>query len=373
VLDGGLGYLEQKVKEREMSEWFYFENNVLKSRKVPRQEIFYSLYVLALADRPSVSAMNFYKSQVNLLAPESKYLLASSYLLSGDRKSYQMLLPKAFGNEKAEGVTGGYYGSYIRDVSVALNALLEADPNHPQVAVLMKEVSEEMEKPGRFPSTQEDAFALLAMGKFMRRALQADISASVTLDGKPVATFKNENLKVANDISDKTVAITSRGSGMLYYSYEVSGIPRSEKQGTEDNFLRVRKRYLDRNGNEFNASGFRQNDLVVVEISAEASYRKTIQNVAITDLLPACFEIENSRLVAEREMKWMNQAHPADYVDIRDDRISFFTTLSERTSYFYYTCRVVSRGAFTAGPVSADAMYNGDYHSWSGSGIVRVE
>jgi len=39
---------------------------------------------------------------------------------------------------------------------------------------------------------------------------------------------------------------------------------------------------------------------------------------------------------------------------------------------FYYTVRAVSPGTFKMGPVSADAMYNGEYHSYWGGGVVRV-
>jgi uncharacterized protein YfaS (alpha-2-macroglobulin family) len=93
VLEGGLRYLEQKVKERESSTWFYRENNIQKSRTVPRQEIFYSLYVLALADRASIPSMNYYKSMLTQLTPESKYLLAASYLLAGDRRVTSRYFP----------------------------------------------------------------------------------------------------------------------------------------------------------------------------------------------------------------------------------------------------------------------------------------
>jgi hypothetical protein len=38
---------------------------------------------------------------------------------------------------------------------------------------------------------------------------------------------------------------------------------------------------------------FKQNDLVIVNITLERSYSTDIENVVITDLLPAGFEIEN--------------------------------------------------------------------------------
>ena len=39
---------------------------------------------------------------------------------------------------------------------------------------------------------------------------------------------------------------------------------------------------------------------------------------------------------------------------------------------YYYTVRAVSPGTYKMGPVMADAMYNEEYHSYNGSGIVKI-
>jgi len=371
VLDGTLKFLTQKVKEREKETYFYFENGVRKSRNIPRREILYSAYVLALADKAPVSTMNYYKSMVSELSSEGRYLLASSFMLAGDVKSFRSVLPKTFGNEKSISEFGGSYSSYLRDRSLALNALLEADPNNPQVNELLKSISVEM-KNARYYSTQETAFALLAIGKHARKALATEITAVISVDGKVVGNYSNKDLQLPMDINNKTVSITTKGKGTLYYYYEMSGIKLTPNVVDEDNLLKVRRRFLDRNGNQINGNSFSQNDLVVVEITAQSEAGSNVANVAITDLLPACFEIENSRLVAEREMDFMKNRSTPEYTDIRDDRISFFTALNGTAKTFYYTIRVVSKGTFVIGAVSADAMYNGEYHSYSGSGKVTV-
>ena len=97
-----------------------------------------------------------------------------------------------------------------------------------------------------------------------------------------------------------------------------------------------------------------------------------VKNVAITDLLPAGLEIENPRLGAQRDLPWLTAAATPDYFDVRDDRINYFTTATGTPKSFYYLARAVSKGTFKLGPVSADAMYNADYHSYNGAGVVRV-
>jgi hypothetical protein len=372
VIDGVLKFLTQKVNEREMETYFYFENGVRKSRNIPRREILYSAYILALADKAPVSTMNYYKSIHSELSSEGRYLLASAFMLAGDVSSFRNVLPKSFGNEKAISEFGGSYASYLRDRSLALNALLEADPNNPQVNELLKSISVEM-KIARYYSTQETAFALLAIGKHARRASASDITAVISVDGKVVGNYNNKDVQLPPDINNKSVSITTKGKGTLYYYYELSGIKMTPNAVDEDNHLKVRRRFLDRNGNLVNGNSFSQNDLVVVEITAQSESGSNVANVAITDLLPACFEIENSRLVAEREMNFMKNRSTPEYSDIRDDRISFFTSLNGTVKTFYYTVRVVSKGTFVIGAVSADAMYNGEYHSYSGSGKVIVK
>jgi hypothetical protein len=360
------------VKEREMETYFYTENGIRKSRNVPRREILYSAYVLALADKAPVSTMNYYKSLSSELTSEGRYLLASAFMLAGDVKSFRGVLPKAFGNEMAINEFGGSYSSYLRDRSIALNALLETDPNNPQVNELLKSISIEM-KNNRYYSTQETSFALLAIGKHARKAMASNITAQVLVEGKEVGKYNNKDIQLPLGGNTKTISITTKGKGELYYYYEISGIKLTPTTVDEDNHLKVRRRFLDRNGNQISNNSISQNDLVIVEITAQSEPGSNVENVAITDLLPACFEIENSRLVAEREMDFMKNRSTPEYTDIRDDRVSFFTTLNGTAKTFYYTVRAVSKGTFVIGAVSADAMYNGDYHSYSGSGRVVVK
>jgi uncharacterized protein YfaS (alpha-2-macroglobulin family) len=328
--------------------------------------------VLALEDMAPISTMNYYKSLSSELTSEGRYLLASAYMLAGDVKSFRSVLPNVFGNEKAINEFGGSYSSYLRDRSIALNALMETDPNNPQILELLKSISSEM-KNARYYSTQETSFALLAIGKHARKIKDSDVTAQITVDGNLIGEYKNKDIQLSADIMNKSVSIAAKGKGILYYYYEMSGIKLTPSAANEDNYLKVRRRFLDRNGNLINSSNFNQNDLVIVEITAQSQTGMTVENVAITDILPACFEIENSRLVAEREIDFTKTRSIPEYTDIRDDRISFFTTLNGNVKTFYYTVRVVSKGTFIIGAVSADAMYNGEYHSYSGSGKVSVK
>jgi uncharacterized protein YfaS (alpha-2-macroglobulin family) len=163
-----------------------------------------------------------------------------------------------------------------------------------------------------------------------------------------------------------------KGNGPLYYWWQSQGISSSGAYKEEDSYLKVRRAFYDRFGRKISGNTFKQNDMVVVQVTLEKSFSGAVDNVVATDILPAGFEIENPRIKDLPGMEWIKDAATPVAMDIRDDRIHFFTNLNTAKQVFYYTVRAVSPGTFKMGPVSADAMYNGEYHSYWGGGVIRV-
>ena len=112
--------------------------------------------------------------------------------------------------------------------------------------------------------------------------------------------------------------------------------------------------------------------MIIIGITLEKSYSTDIDNVVITDLLPAGFEIENPRTKEIPGMDWIKDASAPTALDVRDDRIHFFVDAYNTRQVYYYAVRAVSPGQYKMGPVSADAMYNGEYHSYNGAGMIKV-
>ena len=134
----------------------------------------------------------------------------------------------------------------------------------------------------------------------------------------------------------------------------------------------MRKRFYDRNGRLISGNTFKQNDLVIVQITLDKSYSGDVDNVVITDMLPAGFEIENPRTKEIPGMDWIKDGDSPTAMDVRDDRINLFVNADENKQVYYYAVRAVSPGVYKMGPVSADAMYNGEYHSYNGAGVIKV-
>jgi hypothetical protein len=376
LLSTMLGYINNRLKNRETVMYWY---NRTFNRRIAPEEVTYGLYVLALAGQPNVSAMNYYKANPSMLSLDCKYMLSAAYALAGDRRSFQQFLPTSFSGEEANTQTGGCFASDIRDESLALDVLVDADPNNAQIPVMARHVMDKLKQRTWF-STQELAFSVLGLGKVARQAAGSSVTADVEVDGRKVGTMDGNPLKLStrdiagngNSATAPKVTINTHGSGKLYYYWETEGISATGSYKEEDSYLRVRKRFFDRYGRPLTGSTFKQNDLVIVQITLERTFSTDVDNIVITDMLPAGFEIENPRTKDIPDMDWVKDDDSPTALDVRDDRINLFVDLHSMKQTYYYAVRAVSPGLYHMGPVSADAMYNGEYHSYNGAGTIRI-
>jgi uncharacterized protein YfaS (alpha-2-macroglobulin family) len=118
---------------------------------------------------------------------------------------------------------------------------------------------------------------------------------------------------------------------------------------------------------------FYQGELIVCKIDL-TGFERNADNIVITDLIPAGFEIENPRLNPATELNWkLIDPMNIDYMDIRDDRLILFTNLvRNKTTRFIYLLRVVNQGTYQLPVIGAEAMYDQEYHSYNGAGVVKV-
>jgi uncharacterized protein YfaS (alpha-2-macroglobulin family) len=363
-------YLINKLRNRQMINYVY---NRTQQKKIAPKEVAYSLYVLALAGKPQVSVMNYYKSNADWLSLDGKYVLAAGYAIAGDKKSFATLLPGSFSGEVSETQTGGSFYSPVRDEALALSTLVETDPANAQIPLMAKHVQEYLKQRG-WLSTQERAFSFLALGKLARSAANSNATAQIKINGKIVATANGKTAVVTDKViaDPGSITIQTSGSGALYYSWEAEGIDAGGRYIEEDKFIKVRRQFYDRYGKKITGNNFNRNQLIIVGVTLENSYATPVDNIVITDLLPAGFEIENPRTKEIPGMDWIKNASSPTALDVRDDRIHFFVDLGSKSQVYYYAVRAVSPGTYKIGPVSADAMYNGEYHSYHGGGTVKI-
>jgi hypothetical protein len=296
-----------------------------------------------------------------------------SYALAGDPESYSAVLPGAFEGESSEQQSGGSFYSLARDEAIALYALSYIDPNHPQVPEMAKHVSKRLAGKS-YLNTQERIFSLLALGRIARSAGKSTVTATISAGGQQIASYKEDVLELSTEEIGKNpnITIETQGEGNLYYFWVAEGISADGSYKEEDSYLKVRKAFYDRNGRRKFGRSFEQNELIVVRLSIQNTFDEYVDNVVISDILPAGFEIENPRISDVPGTDWIdNQSYPT-YRDIRDDRINLYVSATDEMRNYYYVVRAVSKGVFQMGPVGAECMYDPEYHSYSGGGTITV-
>lgn len=372
VLNKLLKYISKKAKVRSTFDYVSYTQTGRTVRKIANKEIPYSLYILALAAKGDLSTMNYYKSRPHLLSEDSRYLLAGAYALMGRWNAYYEVVPNSYEPVRPERLTGGSFDSEIRANAIMLNVLLEVEPTSKQIPYMIKHLSQNADK---MYSTQERAFAFLALGKAAGISADTEMNIDITANGKLLKTFTNTDLTITDESLNKgKVILKATGKGEVYYFWSSEGIKVNEKVKEEDSFLKIRRSYFSyKTGRKVNNNTFYQGELIVCKIALTA-FDRSAENIVITDLIPAGFEIENPRLNAATDLSWTPK-YPIniDYMDIRDDRLLLFTNLDRnKTREFYYLLRVVNQGTYQLPVIGAEAMYDQEFHSYNGAGVVKI-
>lgn len=335
----------------------------------------YACYVLALAGQPERGVMNFLKdSGLGRLPDYSHVQLAGAFALSGDVKKAYATIPASIATAQiGERETSENFDSPIRAQAIMLDVLTAFTANHPAIPPLIESLSDAATGINGWGTTQENAFAFLALGKLLRKQHHQGYIGSLIRDGQHVADFDATGAQYTlSDWDGARVRLNVEGNGTCYYYWAASGIKRDTDIVEYGHGLRVNRRYFNQDGTAVK-NVFQQGELVVAEITVEA-LTNTLANVAVVDMLPAGFEIENPRLQSRAGvLESQTTNFRPDYLDIRDDRLVFFGYFRQQQARkFYYALRAVTPGTFTVPPIKAEAMYDPTKSAVAAGGTIRV-
>ena len=352
----------------------------------------YACYVLALAGKPERAAMSRLGEVLNGPAGKAnadgtgspthaRFHLAAAWVASGRRDLAAAAIPAVLPAPRAARQQAGNVGSPVRDRALMLSALLAADPGRPDLPALAQALAD-AGRGGEWRSTQDTAFAVMALGRYLKQAKSAAPYESVELwgNGQRLATAAAGGTiawdVLASDAGPFEVRVAGGADATAHVSWLQTGVP-TQPPADADDGLTVRRRYLDERGNPLRDNAVRSGDLVKVELTLAAA--TTLDNVVIEDLLPAGLEIENPRLATQAGEATVALNDDADKapafaerrLDMRDDRLILVGDLTRAgTATYVYTARAVAPGTFAAPPVRAECMYDIATSSTFGAGAT---
>jgi len=330
----------------------------------------YRLYLLALADAPSIGAMNRLR-QIEDLYLVAKYQLAAAYFLAGQRQTADRI-QKGLSTEVADYRQLNYtYGSSIRDKAILLETLCVMDAKEkaePLVTALSSRLASD-----EWLSTQSTAYCLIAIAKYTGRrdpgdpftfTYQADkaspleVSQTHALWQKPLQSDDNHTLALENT-SDQT----------LYVRLVSSGIPLRGDNQTTSNGVELRVAYTQLDGSSLNPAQIVQGTEFIAKITVtHTGDNRYYKDMALTHIFPSGWQVFNSRLYNTEE-----GGDEPSYLDQRDDRVHLFFDLERgKSKTFNIRLNASYIGRYYLPSVYTEAMYDASISARIGGNWVEV-
>ena len=332
----------------------------------------YRLFTLALAGQPEKAAMNRLRESAGI--PRlSKWLLAAAFATSGRSEVAGNLLDLRSIDTEPE-YYGYYYGSQIRDKAIVLYTLTVIKSEE-QALPLLKEICDNLSTESWY-STQSLAWGLFAYMKWVEMIPDADtpVKVAITLNGSrsdQSVTAKqrwSENLRITEAANSLIVENTS--GTPAYATLTRKGIPLVSDVLKEEKGINMMVEYLNMDLKPVDQKNLIQGYDFMMVVKVTNSTFSHIENIALNQMVPSGWEIQNTRLFeANRGIK----ESQFDYRDFRDDRVyTYFDLNPGDTKTFVLVLNAAYKGEFFQPSIWCEAMYTDNCYARQPGTRVKV-
>ncbi|QNK64179.1 hypothetical protein H7F33_06745 [Pedobacter sp. PAMC26386] len=333
----------------------------------------YRLYVLALARKPEMAAMNRLRA-FEYLSVSAKWRLAAAYQLAGQASAANALIKGLDVTINPYTQLGGTYGSDSRDEAMILETLTLMGQKGKAAQVLQTLAA----KLGTndWYSTQTTAYSLLAVAKFCgQNSASAKLNYTYLLDGKK-GTFNGTQYlnSLPINFKGKTATVTNNGQTVLFARLILDGQPAAGQNNFKPNnpdILDMSVSYRLLNGKPIDPSVLKQGlDFYAEVVLKNPGKMGFYEQMALTQIFPSGWEIINTR-VSDNER--IISSSPYTYRDIRDDRVFTYFNLRENETVTYKVLLNASYiGKYYLSAVQCEAMYNNNISATQDGKWVQV-
>lgn len=319
----------------------------------------YRLYILALANKGELGAMNRMKENKDL-SVNTKWRLAGAYKLLGQDNVANNLI---FGvsTDIEEYTEYSYsYGSSLRDEAMILEVLSRMD-DKAKAGILAKKIADQLGDNNRWMSTQTTAYSLIAMSQFLEGSTTSNqMKFSYSIQGKQQDINSNDPMFIArikpSSLENGKAFLTNKGNGLLYVKLVTKGIPVETNDLVKNSNLTMSVKYVDMNGKTINPNKISQGTDFKMEVMVyNPGVKGDIEEMALTQIFPSGWEIHNARM--NNYTTSGNSYY--DYQDIRDDRVfTYFSLPKGKTKIFSIHLNATYDGRFYMPSILCEAMYD---------------
>lgn len=372
-----LGYY---ISDEMYNRWIDFTKEMVKNSNINLDIRVYGLYLLALSDNPEISQMNLiYENYFKNINNVSKWLLASSYKLIGEERLSKDIAQKLdFSLVENEDFKTYTYGSDLRDKSIILGAyynIFEKIDENTYKDILEKLQSDD------WLSTQTLGYSLMTFAKISPERKNEKISGEIILDNKKIK-FSDESGEYQTEINEniRNIEVISKTDN-LYVNYYWEGVPINYQGKNIEKNIKLERNYFNNKGEKIDPNLLNVGESFWLEIKILPKNKKEhifINEMALTQILPTGWEIENIRAINGEYPQWLSSKiiKEFDYEDIRDDRVMWFFDYSSydfKNKSFFIKVNAVTRGEFIFPGTKVESMYNKNYQAYLKGFKVEVK
>lgn len=329
----------------------------------------YRLYTLALAGKPELAAMNRLRESKEL-SNDAKWRLAAAYALAGKKNVAEQIAQTANINFVSQKYDYYTYGSPFRNKAMALETMvLLGDSKQRDLALSL---AKDLSSP-RWYSTQETAYALMALAKMVEKSGGKAMELTFTKNGK-TEEVKTDRAIAQRDLSfvmgRNSVTVTNKKGNLVYITLSQRGkLPLGDELAEQRN-LSIKSQYLDGAGKALDVTNLRQGTEIIAKVSITNTSNNSINNVALAKIFPSGWEIVNTSFT---ELGGGASGN-ARYTDIRDDRVNFFFDLDRNeTRTFTIKLNASYLGTYYLPGTQVEGMYDNSYYARNKGMWVKVE
>ncbi len=319
----------------------------------------FASFVLAASGEAPLGWMESLGENAAQMTPAGRLLLASAYAAAHEPSAALSLT----GKPSARTESGGDPDSALLDSSLLLLARVYADPGGAETAAQAATLIDKINS-GANITAREGSFAMAALSRWFAANPQSGAPSGVLSAGGFSAKVSSAERTVSSALPGEYSAKNS-GRAPLYAAWSVSYIPSGAAAERDDGIV-LRQRVTERNGKAL-ADGVKRGTALTATVTVTPK-AGTLENVAVTLPLPACFEIESPNLTDDEESGYAGGVT----AEARDDRLLLFIDRLEAPLTWRYSMRAVTAGKFAVPQIYAESLYNAGASSVSGGGVISV-